>query len=168
MRTHACFLEDTVSNESYVRLSMPKYSWASGWSRFIENNLGIRKNSSYVPEIDGNRQHTPLRAYVSKTRRIAATDWFRIWYLISVALEENAEPKSDMMGMYPTQNCVVAETLFVLATPMVIGVDSMPCEEVPSKCRDTHIACVPVGHVIFRVRTYIMTKGKIQATEQQI
>ena len=90
--------EDTISYESYVRLSIPKYSWASGWSKFIENNLGIRKNSSYVPEVDNNRQRTPLRAYVSKTRRIAATDSLRIWDLISVALEEKADPKSDMIG----------------------------------------------------------------------
>ena len=45
------------------------------------------------------------------------------------------------------QNCVVAETLFVLATPMVIGVDSIPCACVPSKWRDTNIACVPAGHM---------------------
>ena len=99
VRTHDILYQHTISYESYVRLSIPKYSWASGWSKFIENNLGIRKISSYVPEVDGNRQRTPLRAYVSKTRRIAPMDWLRIWYLISVAPEENAAPKSDMIGM---------------------------------------------------------------------
>jgi hypothetical protein len=97
---NACVLTHVEKRkEAYVRLSIPKYSWASGWSRFIENNLGIRKNSWYSPLVDGNRQRTPVRAFVSKIRRIAAMALLRMWYLISVALEANAEPKSDIIGM---------------------------------------------------------------------
>ena len=119
----------------------PKYTRASGESKFMEISRGINIIVS-SPNKVGNLTRTPVCAAFSKTRRIAPTHCCLMECFMSVDAPSCCPPRSAITGMYAIQNLELAAMVLELPTPMQIGVAYRPCACAPSQCSETHIGNV--------------------------